>query len=384
MLNLLFMNILPRVLLVASDDWLGISRLPRYLSRAGARVSALTSPGFGLAASSFVTERFSTEEGAAKTLESLRRHLETAARYDWIVLADDELLDLAVERRGEPWLNGLFPMRSNDPDAALALISKAAFSRAMSACGVPMPQGRLAAGAAQILAAASDVGFPVIIKPNRGSGGVGIVSANSRAELAAPAESTRGEYLVERRLEGRVGGTAVLFDRGAPAWWSSFFKVGVWPEPYGPSCRRLAFEPAGLEALLERLGPALGLHGLFGMDWILTPEQELFVIELNGRPIPLIEASLQVAQNFPDALRDFLAGRRTVRRPPPVGDAPLCHVMPQSFLLACSHRDWRLAAGLLTGLRDRTDAPWGDAGLMKKHAFRVAKAVFLKATLGRG
>ncbi|MFI5361875.1 MAG: ATP-grasp domain-containing protein [Elusimicrobiota bacterium] len=366
----------PEILLVGAADWLGASKVPRYASLAGARVSVLSHPHFMLAVSSYVSERIPAPEDADATLDRLRLHLETGRRYDWIVFTDDLMLDRAVERLDEAWLAPLLPARKNDREAARALISKSSFSRAMRACGVVVPDGEPARGGERIRAAAARVGFPVLVKPDRGFSGRRIFRADGAEELAAlTATDPLDESIVERKIDGRVGATAVIFDQGRPSWWSSFMKAGVWPEPYGASCRRLDFEPSGIEEILSRIGEALGLHGFFGVDWILAPDGTLCVIELNGRPVPLIEGNHHVSQGLPDALRDFLAGRRAVRRPPPEAEAGEWHAMPQSFRLACAHRDWIQAAALLTGIGVRTDIPWDDWGLLKRRALQIGQSV---------
>lgn len=370
-----------RVLFVSSADWVAAPRLPRHVTRAGGRVSALVPGDCWLAASSFVSEVFPGSADADETLDLLRAHLETGHRYDWVVFCEDILLDRAVERAGEPWMAGLLPARAG---AERALISKSAFSRAMRACGVPMPAGRAANGPAGIAAAAKEIGYPVIAKPDRGFAGNGLFAADTPEQLAERARAAGGDYIVERLIPGRLGGVVVLFDHGRPAWWSAFLKSGVWPAPFGPSCRRLGLQPGGLEAILEKIGAALGLHGFCGVDWIRGDDGALTVIELNGRPIPFCEVGAHNDPGISHALRDIFAGTKAVRRPPPDDGATLWHMLPASFLLACAEKDYRLAAGLLCGLSGPTDAPWRDPGLMRKYSVRVARMVLRRLLFGRG
>ena len=249
------------VLIVTARDFHGIARLPRLLNLAGCRVSSLAPAGAVLASSSFVSERFPGSDDANDALERLRRHLD-GRHYEWVIFGDDLILDHAVRRRGEPWLGGLLPVRGGEAEA---LISKIAFSRAMGAAGVPMAPARAASDGARIREAARELGFPVIVKPDRGFSGKGLFSARSSEELEKGLQSADGEYIVESLIEGRMGATPVIFNQGRPAWWSSFINGGVWPPPFGPSCRRLAFEPDGLEPVLERIGAAPAARPL-GVD----------------------------------------------------------------------------------------------------------------------
>ena len=363
-------------LFVGTLDWAGPPRLPYYFRRAGARVDALIPASCRrLSASSYVSERIPGSEDPDEALDLLRRLLETGRRYDWIVFCDDVLVDHAVCRRKEAWLAPLLP--ASPDERADALISKAAFSRTMSASGVPMPPGQRADSPADIVRAAASLGFPVIVKPDRGFAGTGIFSARDDAELAAGAATADGSYLVERCIEGRVGGTPALFRRGRLAWWSSFLKSGVWPAPFGPSCRRSAYEPAGLEAILQRMGAAMELHGLFGVDWIETPDGKVFVIELNGRPIPMNEGARQVREALPAALADFLSGRDDVR-PPGEESREAWHMMPQSYELAVAEGDRLLTARLILGMGVRRDIPWNDPGILREYVSVALAAAYRK------
>ncbi len=371
----------PSALILASGDWAGLARLPRYLHLAGARVDVMAPRGSRLAASRFVSKTLPAGKDADETLERLRRLMDGGGRRDWVIFGDDALLDRAVRRRDEPWLAALLPAGPG-ADAAAALSSKTAFSRAMRESGVPRPESRGASGPAEIAAAAAAIGYPVFVKPDGGWSGTGVRLVRSVAGSEPVLDGAAGAHIVEAAVEGRLGATAVLFDGGRPAWWSSFYKEGVWPPPYGPSCRRRPGEPAGLEPILAKIGAALGLHGLHGVDWVLTPSGALSILELNGRPIPMAESSEHVALGLPAALRDFLAGRPAVRRPPASPDGALWHAMPASYLLACEKREWGLAAGLLCGLGGRTDAPWHDPGLLPRYVGGVAVTALRRLITG--
>jgi hypothetical protein len=201
------------------------------------------------------------------------------------------------------------------------------------------------------------------LKPACGSGGEGIVVAESPAELAALALS--GDYQVERLLPGRHFGSVVFFDRGRPAAWFSFSKEEVWPGRFSPTCsRRLAEHPA-VEDILGRIGAALGLTALCGLDWIIPDGGSgPVILELNGRPIPGIDMAAGAGVDFSAAFRDMLAGRQATRRPLPAGDGRLYHLFPRKIQQLGSRGD---ALGLLRVLLGRDGTlicPWDDPGLL--------------------
>ncbi len=62
-------------------------------------------------------------------------------------------------------------------------ISKAAQLSLLHSLGIPFPRSRVINQAEQTISAAAELGFPLIIKPNIGGRGAGIVRLNSAAEL---------------------------------------------------------------------------------------------------------------------------------------------------------------------------------------------------------
>jgi hypothetical protein len=95
-------------------------------------------------------------------------------------------------------------------DVATAFADKYVMKRRLSAAGVPVAPFRLATRAADVPAAAAALGLPVVVKPLRGSGSVGV------ARLDAPAEPVRtpGPVLVESfvRMSGEYHCDGVVHD----------------------------------------------------------------------------------------------------------------------------------------------------------------------------
>ena len=80
-----------------------------------------------------------------------------------------------LERSGVRVINGA--------EAFSLEISKAAQLSLMNSIGVPFPRTRIINHTEEARAAAAELGFPLIIKPNIGGRGAGIVRLNSAAEL---------------------------------------------------------------------------------------------------------------------------------------------------------------------------------------------------------
>lgn len=97
----------------------------------------------------------------------------------------------------------------------------------LAACGVPVPEGRLADSPEDAWEAAEDIGVPVVVKPYDGNHGRGVfTNLTSRDEVESAYRVAREEgsgVIVERFVPGNehrllvVGGRVVAVARGEPA-----------------------------------------------------------------------------------------------------------------------------------------------------------------------
>lgn len=100
--------------------------------------------------------------------------------------------------------------------------------RLLAAVGVPVPEGRIAANAAEAWDAAEAIGLPVAVKPTDGNHGRGVTLDLSTRELVekawALADQEGSEVIVERYIPGNehrllvVAGQVVAAARGETAW----------------------------------------------------------------------------------------------------------------------------------------------------------------------
>jgi hypothetical protein len=362
----------PRVLCVASPDWFGISRIPRLLAQAGCHTTILTDPRNMSARSRWVDVRLPGTCDPAENLERLRLHLATGAAYDWIMLADDPTMVEGVRRCREAWCRGWFPVDPATVDPKF-LIHKTLLMTAALAPGLPVPQSITTSTADEIRAAASVIGFPVLVKPAVGTAGAGIFTAGDAGELEARMPSP-GSFVVQAFIKGRVGGTLVLFDHGRPLWWQNSLRVRVWPEPYGPSCQRRSISHPVFAVMVEKLGALLNMTGLGEIEWIMPDDGgSPVLIEFNPRPPPYTYLAGAMGADLPEAIASFLAGAQTTTPPleGPVG--PIVRLFPQDVIRAIESRDWKACALWLTGMAG--PLPWNDPPLFLSYARKVLRAV---------
>jgi biotin carboxylase len=357
-----------RALIACASDWTSPARLPRVLQRAGVSVEILCAPGRPLERTRFVDRVHHAPEALADYVDALRELVEARA-FELVLIVDDPLLAALAARRCESWLDGVLPIAGANPWSA-ALASKAAFCALAADAGLPLADSRACDSLDDAFDAAHALGLPLLLKQSSGFAGLGVRAVSDWDEIApayrALAES--GESVVAQQfLDGPVGNSVFLCDRGRPIAWMSAFKVRTWPGPFGPSSARRFMTHPEVAPLLERIGALTGYHGFGALDWILDGER-LRIIELNARPVPTIHMGALAGVDFSRALGQILDGKASVHaQPDPPRDAPIVPMFPEDlWRTACEHRlpasDW---------LRRPHDLPLADPPLLWFHLRRL-------------
>ena len=167
---------------------------------------------------------------------------------------------------------------------------KAGLAQILAHHGVSYPETRVVRTAAEGREAANELGYPVVVKPRRGAGSVGVSLARNDAELRHGLSSARAvgrdAALVQCYIRGVAASVSLLangthalpltvngqtFDRRR----RFFYRGGITPIDH-PLARQAAEQ--GRRAC-EAIG---GLRGYVGVDLILT-DTEAVVIEINPR-----------------------------------------------------------------------------------------------------
>jgi glutathione synthase/RimK-type ligase-like ATP-grasp enzyme len=361
----------PEVLIVNGwGDWAGVLRLPSLLRRAGADVALFAEAGSKVRMSRFIDDHVEAPAEANAFVAALRDHFAQAPeRYEWLILGNEPTLD-AVARCGSPdWTRGFFPVDPADEQAIARITCKAAFAKACDAAGVPVPMSCAASSLDELRSAAGAIGYPMIIKPNRGWAGDGVRKVRDETELITAYGQVRDlqPFIAQRFLDGKVGSTQMLLDHGVPVCWSSSLKRQCWPEPFGPGCVREMCDDPQIEPILRAVGGVTGFHGLCGIDWIRRADDErIVVLEFNPRPTPAFEAARFAGVDFARSIAAMLSGQRDVQRPVAAAASakPVCvYMFPQHPKRCLMTRDLR---GLLAWLpfAAKHAIPWDEPRLL--------------------
>ena len=186
-----------------------------------------------------------------------------------------------------------------DPDMVMRCRDKHLTRKALDACGVPQPRSVLVADLSEAAAAADQMGYPVVLKPRAMGGSLGVVRADSPAELAAKFEFARdcevpGSWrydqgvLVEQYVAGpEISVDSAVYHGELMPMFVARKRIGYPPyfEEVGhvvDAADPLLTDP-GLASVMRAAHAALGFtDGMTHAEYKLTPDGPQ-VIEVNAR-----------------------------------------------------------------------------------------------------
>ena len=189
--------------------------------------------------------------------------------------------------------------RHNPPNAVAATRDKAAMRERLAAASLPQPAYRIVAHGADIASAATEVGYPCVVKPVSRSASQGVIRVDDAIQAAAAGIRIRAivgdgqePLLVERFVPGAevavegllLGGrleVLAVFDKPDPMD-GPFFEETIYVTP----SRQPASVLADLEATVARAAAALGLReGPVHAELRIGTAGALMILELAARSI---------------------------------------------------------------------------------------------------
>ncbi|GAB7009495.1 ATP-grasp domain-containing protein [Halorubrum trueperi] len=223
------------------------------------------------------------------------------------------------ERLSVPWVNGR--------ESVLTSRNKAGVLAALDAVGVPTPRTVMVSNPvdeATVIDAVSSFSYPVVVKPNSATRGVGVAAAHDLDSLLGIVDylnlvhdyRATGDrsYLIQEFLPDARDYRAMVVDgayagavrRELPA---DAIESGRWKHNVHRSAEAAAVDlPERAYDLAERAADALGIDYL-GVD-LLEAGDRLVVTETNARPT--IDAATKYEPDFYDRLAGLI--RRTAER----------------------------------------------------------------------
>jgi predicted ATP-grasp superfamily ATP-dependent carboligase len=335
----------------------------RSLGRRGWRVTAAdfdkASAGFR---SRYATDRLlypSPIERPEAVVEAIRAAV-VRHRIDLVIPITDEVgLPLSDARSR---FEGLTKLALAEPDALAKAHDKGVTLALAERLGVPVPATRFVAAGDDAVAAASDLGYPVVVKPTVSRqllvdgtiGSYAVAYATDAAELRRRLEGIGGSsVLLQRWLPGTGLGVELLMDRGRPLAAFQHRRIHEVPPTGGASALResVDLDPDLYDHAVKMLGE-LRWTGLAMVEFRRGPDGVGHLMEINGRVWGSLPLAVRAGMDFPGRLADLLLDGA------PADDAPVA----TDYRRGVRARNLRLEVGwigaVLLGRRRYPYLPW--------------------------
>lgn len=381
----------PMVLLIALEEsWLGISRLPAGLKKAGFEVVAFCIPGSYLSQTRYIDRhifwdkhqrgaRLRAARAIVQAIKSLQPTLVIPGDEEAVMLLH-KIYALASRFSLTGRTRETLARSLTDPQALSAVLMKDAFSEFAARCGVRVPKNEVVPTADAAIAIAQDWGYPVVLKQSLGYAGGNVLICHDDGELRRAFESFQPKVIAptgwKGRLKGKllgasstlddrvsiqqfIQGPTALFsfaaDRGTLLRYVAAIQVRCHPPKTGPSCVVRTMASAEMERFARSMAKALNFSGFGGFDFILDDATgQAYALECQPRPVYLTNVGALCGANLPEALFAQLTG--TDPGPQPAIAETTVALFPNEY-----NRDPN-SEYLTSGLHD---IPWDDPDLVK-------------------
>lgn len=374
----------PRVLLV-DEGFMSGALAALGLRDAGCDVSVVAATGGrGGHQGRGIRWRIGSRVGTDALLGLLDR-LDAADRFDVVVPATEPL---QAQLRGvdRPWAARVH--RAAPEHAWPLLDSKRLLAEHAAARDIAVPRHAALDGTENSArGAAGALGLPLVVKGERGRGGVATYIADDVAGAATAARAvaaTGVPCFAQEFVPGATHLVGGVFHRGEPVRLYAAEKLELLPARTGPSIvlrsthhRRLIDAALATFAMLE-------VHGLASADLIVRPDGEPVLLEVNPRPWGSIAAAADAGVDLWSPLAAVLSGKR-----PPTSldfaEGVVTRVFPLYLASPAHWRGLRALGEAWADLRGAQGAPWRDMGQATHLLHRLARVAleWPRSTLSR-
>lgn len=255
-------------------------------------------------------------ESAEGFVEQLAQEL-TQRSYATVIPGSDRAL-LALSQ-GRARLNPLVALGLPAPAVVERALSREFLADAAVRAGLVPATSVRCADIEQALAAARELGFPVVLKStDAASARNGVTEgapkghiATSEADLAARAQAFNDELLVQRFMGDRVVSFGGVMAQGSLIGVAVSRYKRMWPPDSGSvTYSETVLPPLRLEATVQRLLGAIGWNGIFELELIQVGPEEFVPIDLNPRPYGSMALANAAGAPLAGIWCDWLLGRR--------------------------------------------------------------------------
>jgi predicted ATP-grasp superfamily ATP-dependent carboligase len=267
---------------IYAADYFGDIDLRRVCSGCEAMIEQKRGKSCGRMESKFKTEAF-----LKMTKSLLQRY-----KIDAILLSSglDDYFDVLYG------LDELAPILGNSPEVIERVRKKPGFFKELKRLGITHPETEIVKNVDEAKAAAVEIGYPVVVKPIRGFGGLGIRTAQNSNEIERvffEVSLVSKDVLVQKFINGIHASVSVLVaDKDVEVLTLNEQMLGLrflfQQEPFGycGNIVPLHFANSIFESckrVTEKISSHFGLKGSNGIDLVISEDGTPYVMEVNPR-----------------------------------------------------------------------------------------------------
>jgi predicted ATP-grasp superfamily ATP-dependent carboligase len=222
---------------------------------------------------------------------------------------DAALLSSGLEDSSETLfeLNDMIPILGNNPFVIERIRDKMEFFQELKRMEITHPETGMAGDFEEARKKAKDIGYPVLIKPSKSFGGVGIRKAQNPKELKQAFQDASligEEVLIQQYISGMPSSISLISSKNETiALTLNEQLLGVndvgQEEPFGFCGNVLPLVTSKsiknrCKNIVERIASHFGLIGSNGVDFVISEDGTPYVIEVN----PRFQATLECVERI--------------------------------------------------------------------------------------
>jgi predicted ATP-grasp superfamily ATP-dependent carboligase len=204
-------------------------------------------------------------------------------------------------------LNDTIPILGNHPHVIERIRDKMEFFQELKRLGIPHPETAMAESFEEVRKKAKDIGYPVLVKPSKGFGGVGIRKAQGPKELEQAFQDASlidEKVLIQEYISGISASVSLISSTNKTITLTlneqllGVNKLGQ-EEPFG-YCGNVVPLVTTRSVInrckntAERITSHFGLVGSNGTDFVISKEGIPYIVEVNPRFQATLECVEQV------------------------------------------------------------------------------------------
>ncbi len=316
---------MPRVLVLALENWLGAARLPKALQSAGFEVSLLSYTNTLISLTKYADDRdvcvpTDSAESVAQRILALLDNKQTRL----MIPADDRALrfmqhiaEVAHMNRLPKELTNLVAASLPDPGAFKYGEDKDAASQLMSDLGFRTPKRALIWSRQDLREFGAEAGLPVVLKPLSGTAGQGVQILRTEEDIAVAMIGAESKWMAQQYIVGKSAGTASVCLDGRCLGAIAFEKTLTYPGETGPASVITCFDSAEIDRASHTYAKATHHNGFLSLGFMVEEEtNDPYFIETNARAVPLVGFSHWVGFDLCGALYNRLVGAPAPQKDP--------------------------------------------------------------------